>query len=246
MSVDSTLHTVLAPGEVHVWCFRLESDAESLPRAFQTLAPDECSRAARFLVDQPRNTFVLSRAILRTLLAALRGGTPGELKFEYSKEGKPFLAGGSPLIYFNMSHSGDLAAYAVTLATEVGIDIEKHRPMTDMDAIARRFFSAKEYQSLLQVPQPNRIAAFFDCWVRKEAYLKARGGGLSMGLSNFHVSLAPGEPAALLGIDDPGENSQEWFLSAFTPAPGFSGALAIRHIPCCVYLHKTDSAADML
>ena len=149
-------------------------------------------------------------------------------------------------MHFNLSHSGDLAAYAVTLASEVGIDVEQHRPMPDMAAIAQRFFSAKEYQSLLQVPEPERISAFFDCWVRKEAYVKARGGGLGMGLDNFHVSLAPDEPAALLSIDDPTEDPREWFLQAFTPEQGFSGALALRQKRCRVHLHKTMSATDVL
>lgn len=246
MTAESTFQAALGPDEVHIWCLRLDDNAELLQRAYQTLSPEERDRAARFLVDQARKTFVLSRAILRALLAVLNGNAPAKLKFEYTKEGKPFLAVGSPLVYFNMSHSGDLAAYAVTVTTEVGIDIEKHRQMRDMQAIAQRFFSTREFQNLSEVPEPDRIAAFFDCWVRKEAYLKACGGGLSMGLSNFSVSLAPGEPAALLSIDDPGKNPREWLLHAFIPAPGFSGALAIRQRPCCVCLHKTESATHVL
>jgi 4'-phosphopantetheinyl transferase len=246
MPAQSTFHTPLAPDDVHIWCIRLESTAELLESAYQTLSPGERSRAARFLVDPPRNTFVLARAVLRRLLAGLNGGTAEDLQFGYSKEGKPFLLHQLSTMHFNMSHSGDLAAYAITLAGEVGIDVEQHRSMPDLEAIAQRFFSAREHKSLSQVPEPERIPAFFDCWVRKEAYLKARGGGLSIGLDNFHVSLAPGEPAALLAIDDPAENAREWFLHAFTPAPGFSGALALRQQQCRVHLHRTVSATDVL
>jgi 4'-phosphopantetheinyl transferase len=237
--------TVLAPDELHIWCFRLDSTAELLRRADRTLSADEHSRTARFLVDQPRNTFVLSRAILRMLLARLNGAAAENLRFDYSKEGKPFLSHGSPQIHFNMSHSGDLAAYAITLAGEVGIDIEKHRLMPDMDAIAQRFFSPGECQALSEVSEPGRNAAFFECWVRKEAYVKAHGGGLSMGLDKFQVSLVPGEPAALLGIDDPADSPEEWFLYAFTPAMSFSGAVAVRHKQCRVQLHKTESALGL-
>jgi 4'-phosphopantetheinyl transferase len=236
-----------APGEVHIWCVRLDSDPESLQHAHQRLSPEERSRAARFLVDQPRNTFVLSRAVLRTLLAGLTGTAACDLKFSYTKQGKPLLADGlSSAPHFNVSHSGDFATYAVMLGCEVGIDIEKHRLMPDMEAIAQRFFSPREYQSLSQVPESDRISAFFDCWVRKEAYIKARGGGLAMGLDKFQVSFAPGEPVALLAIEEPGQNPQEWFLHAFTVAPGYSAAVALRQKQCRVQLHKTECASNLL
>src|SRR5262249_50978106 len=115
---------------------------------------------------------------------------------------------------------------AVTRGREVGVDLERVRAEVATEEIAARYFSAREVRTLMALPPPLRPDAFFRCWTRKEAYLKATGAGLSLDLNRFDVSLKPGEPAALLATrDDPAE-VRRWSLEHLVPGPGFVGALA--------------------
>ena len=236
----------LVRGDVRVWCARLSEDDQTVERAYLKLSAAERQRAAQFWVPSARAAFVVSRGVLRALLAGLCGMPPEDVEFGYGPNGKPFLIGGARALHFNVSHSGDVAAYGVSVDGELGVDVEMHRPMPDMEPIARRFFSATEYEDLLRVPETERSAAFFDCWVRKEAYIKALGGGLSIPLDSFWVSLAPGQPAALLGVTDRSEEPREWLLEAFRPAPDYSGAVALRACGCSLRVHEIRPAIEML
>ncbi len=214
--------------EVHVWRARLDQPADRLEVLRRTLAPDEVQRGERFHFERDRRHFAAGRGILRTLLGRYLGCDPRELQFSYNPQGKPTLAGEGADLRFNLAHSHGLALFAVCRGREVGVDLERIRPEFAGEPVARRFFSPREVAVLQTLPAERRHEAFFVCWTRKEAYLKATGKGLSLPLDCFDVTLAPGEPAALLATrHDPAE-VQRWSMRALAPAQGYAGALAVE------------------
>ncbi len=218
----------LADNEVHVWRLALDQPADRLDALRRTLAADERQRAERFHFDKDRRHFIAGRGLLRTLLGGYLGRDPGSLHFAYNPQGKPMLVGAGADLRFNLTHSHGLALLAVSRGRELGVDVERIRPEFAGDAVARRFFSPREVAALSALGGERRHEAFFVCWTRKEAYLKATGKGLSLPLDCFDVSLLPGEPAALLATrHDPAEAAR-WSLRALSPARGFAGALAVE------------------
>ncbi len=192
------------------------------------LSTDEQERAARFHFEADQVRFIVSHAALRQVLGAYVDRHPGELRFAYGPKDKPRLVDecGGREVRFNLSHSGDVALVAVTGAREVGVDVERIRALADRDRLARRFFSPQEVAVLERLPSESRSEAFFTCWTRKEAYLKALGGGISIGLDQFDVSPVPGEPAALLSHRSDPRETTRWTLHDIRPGPGYAGALA--------------------
>jgi 4'-phosphopantetheinyl transferase len=138
------------------------------------------------------------------------------------------MEGVSDELRFNVSHSHGLALYAVTRRRKIGIDIERVRPISGPEQLAARFFSAGENAELCALPEHVKHEAFFNCWTRKEAYVKARGEGLSLPLNQFDVSLNPGEPARLLRVERDPQEAARWSLQGLTPAPGYVAALAVE------------------
>jgi 4'-phosphopantetheinyl transferase len=198
------------------------------------LSADERVRAGKFFRDRDGARFVAARAGLRQVLAACLGAEPGALRFVYSAVGKPSLAPEfqpDPPLDFNLSHSHDLALVAVTRGASLGVDVEHEaRALPDLPAMARRFFSPHEAAAMLGLPAEQQPGAFMRCWTRKEAYLKARGDGIAGGLSRFDVSVAPGEPPALLRTADDPDEARHWTLFDVAPAPGYTAAVAVRHM----------------
>lgn len=209
--------------EVHVWRAALEADPADLERLQETLAPDERARAAQFHFPKDRRHFLAARGALRDILARYLHREPARLQFRYGAAGKPALATVSEghELRFNLSHSDGLALYAITRGGEIGIDVERIRAEVAEERVAERFFSAQEVSALRGLPTHLQAEAFFNCWTRKEAYVKARGEGLRIPLDSFDVSLIPGAPAAFLR----GAESQ-WSLQAFIPAPDYVAAVA--------------------
>jgi len=203
---------------VELWTVELRPDPAAQAGLEKLLSPAELGRANRFHFAKDRQAYIAAHGALRTILATYLGCRPAEIDFAAGANGKPSVAG----IQFNLSHSADLGVVAVTQGREVGVDVEYVDPQRANLDVARRFFSPSEV-AVLQALQPEQqTAAFFNCWTRKEAYLKGIGLGLSVPLDSFDVSLAPGEPARLLRGAD-----ARWSLHAFTPAPSYVGALAI-------------------
>ncbi len=216
----------LKPGSVHVWVV----DLASAPSTPGVLSPSELARAARFRFAQDRRRFIASHATLRQILAAYTGVLPASLEFITLPHGKPALVSGG--LQFNLSHSGDLALVALAAGCEVGVDIERLRAQVEMEAIARRFFSPSETEALLAYPEPERAPAFFRCWTRKEAYVKALGGGLTISLSSFVVSLEPARAKLLSGVEAP------WTLHSIDVHPAYSAALAVACDPAEISLRR--------
>ncbi|MGD2016322.1 MAG: 4'-phosphopantetheinyl transferase superfamily protein [Desulfobacterales bacterium] len=140
---------------------------------------------------------------------------------------------GNDPLQFNLAHSKEIALYAFTCNREIGVDLEYIRDMPDAEKIALTTFSPLENKTLQSLPQSHRQEAFFNCWVRKEAYIKAIGDGLYHALDRFDVSLAPGEPARLLSVEGSAEQASCWFMKSLTPADGYVAALAVKGSDFC-------------
>lgn len=220
----------LGNNEVHVWRAFLDLPGFQIRRLRDTLTSDELSRAERYHFEKDRRHFIVARGLLRAILSRYLGMEPSQLRFIYGRYGKPSLAEetGGELLRFSLSHSDGLALYAVTRDQDVGVDLERIRPELAYQAIAKRFFSPDEMAHFRVLPAEMQPGGFFSCWTRKEAYIKARGDGLSFPLNRFEVSLAPGDPPALLHTwDDPPEAAR-WSLQALEPWPGYAAALAVE------------------
>ena len=189
----------LGMDEAHIWRARLALSPHSMSEMQELLSPDERERASRFVFAGDRERYVCARTRLRLLLGSYLGAPPAELRFTYSALGKPALetlAEGRRLC-FNLAHSGELALFALTWERAIGVDVEQVRDTLPFLALLESVFAPRERALLLALPEEERRRAFFTGWARKEAYLKARGDGLSYPLDAFEVSLLPDEPPEL-------------------------------------------------
>ncbi len=221
---------VLPADEVHVWLASLDVGGDELGELDRTLDAEERARAARYRWPRDRDRCVARRGILRHVLARYLAADPRSVRFVTGTHGKPQLAsGGSDAgLAFNLSDSHGLALYAVARHRLVGVDLERIEPRATGEEVAERFFSRREVETLRALPADQRPEAFFTCWTRKEAYIKARGEGLSLPLDQFDVSLAPGaEPAVLATAWGPDETAR-WSLTDLPAIPGFAAALCVK------------------
>lgn len=220
----------LAEDQVHVWRASLRPPPDLLARLEAMLSPDERARAARFRFDQHRHAFIAGRGVQRAILSRYTGLHPAALAYREGSHGKPELDGAAAAsgIRFNVSNSGDFALYALTLRREIGVDLELLKPMPDGIDIAQRFFSAPENEVFAALAGDVRDLAFFLCWTRKEAYIKAVGEGLSMPLDRFDVAFAPGEPPRILRTRGNPAEAERWTMLSLDPGPGYVGALAVE------------------
>lgn len=225
----------LQDGEVHVWRAKLDQSDDLLERFRKTLSADEIDRANRFHFERHRRDYLVGRGLLRELVRRYAGARPEGLEFAYGAYGKPALSGPDRL-RFNVSHSGGVALFAFTENRDVGIDVERIRVDFVSEDIARRFFSAVEVESLSALPVEERVAAFFRCWTRKEAFIKATGKGLSQSLDGFDVTLTA--KAVLLRVSD--DDVGRWKLFDVAVGEGYAGALAVEggvsRLRYCEYL----------
>jgi 4'-phosphopantetheinyl transferase len=220
----------LAPGTIHVWSVRLDPPAAQVERLGRFLAAEEWARANRFRFEKHRRQYVVGRGALRVLLAAYLDIPPEEVQFQYGPRGKPFLAPppGTTGLQFNLSNSDELALVGFVLGPEIGVDVEYLRLMEDCEQIAERFFSESERRVLRGIPFPTKQEVFFNCWTRKEAYLKAVGEGLAAPLDSFDVTLAPGDPPRMLTLEGDAGRAARWSLHHLRPADDYIGAVAIE------------------
>jgi 4'-phosphopantetheinyl transferase len=215
---------VLAPGEVHVWRVPLAQPAAEIERLGRTLSSDERTRAARFHFERDRRTFTVVRGALRTLLGRYLAHAPDALAFGYGAKGKPYLtAPAAAAVRFNVSHAGDLGLLAFARDRELGVDVEQRRALADLLSLAAASFSSAELAALRALPAAVHSEAFYLCWSRKEAFIKATGEGISQ-LDAFDVSLAPGDPARLLAIRGAAAHTA-WSMYELPPLDGHAAAL---------------------
>jgi 4'-phosphopantetheinyl transferase len=211
---------------IHVWPLGLDVSAARLATLQAWLHGDERRRADRFRFQRHRDRFVAGRGQLREVLARYLDAAPRTLEFRYGREGKPRLTGERSL-RFNLSHCEDQALLAVARDREVGVDVEWIRPDFECEQIAARFFSPAETAALRASPASARASVFFAIWTRKEAFVKAKGGGLSIPLADFDVSADLSGPVRLLRTAwDPSE-ARRWTLRTLETLPGFAAALAV-------------------
>jgi 4'-phosphopantetheinyl transferase len=220
----------LGRDEAHVWLAAPDELGAYAERLAAILAPEEQDRADRYRLSEGRTRFILERGTLRLLFSSYLGVLPQMVRLQYGPHGKPSLVAGSGdgTLRFNLSHSHHHALYAFVRHCEVGVDIEHLRDLPEAERIAARWFSPAEQAALLALPEHERPAAFFRCWTRKEAYVKAVGGGISLSLSSFDVSLAPGEPARLLAIAGQPDAAARWSLHDLPPIAGYASALSVE------------------
>jgi 4'-phosphopantetheinyl transferase len=222
-------HDPLVAAHVQVWKCWLGEDLDVEPLC-ALLSPDELERAARFVFTRDRRRFIAARAALRSILGERLGEAPSRLRFDYGPQGKPALASAwqESGIQFNLAHSGDWALVALACNKRVGVDLEQIRPLVEGREIARRHFSPRETADLWSLPLELQEEAFFRCWTRKEAYLKALGCGLSLALDAFDVSLLPGDAPALLAARDDPHAPARWRMADLRPTPGSFGAVVVE------------------
>jgi len=215
--------------EVHLWRCSLDLPRGSLDDAYATLAEDEIERARRFKFTRDRRRFVAARSFLRRTLAGYLSVSPRELAFVYGAFGKPGLSSrpDDTRVEFNLSHSGEMAILAISRGPTVGVDIEQVIQVSELQKMASRYFSAYENAALNAVPAEARNFAFYCCWTRKEAFLKALGHGLAHPLDAFDVSLDERRPR-LVAVRSDHEAPAEWTLFHLCPAPGYVAALAVK------------------
>jgi 4'-phosphopantetheinyl transferase len=212
--------------DVHVWVVDLEASPPSVRELASTLSSDEKDRATSFKFEHLATRFRVCRGLLRTFLAAYLRTAPNDIEFLYGKCGKPFVAGVENF-HFNLAHSEEMAVYAFAWGCDLGVDIERIRDIRDIGAIARHFFCPEEVADLSSVNAGERLEAFFACWTRKEAYIKATGEGLSASLDSFRVALQPREPPSFVHINGSVLEADLWSLHSFRPNEDQIGALAV-------------------
>ncbi len=242
---ETSSHPLLGARDIHVWRADLVNHRRHNAFFSMLLDEGEQSRAQRYMREHDRSRFVTAHGILRILLGRYLAIEPRSIAFMSGPYGKPALVPGlsSLALRFNISHSHDVALFAFANGREVGVDIEHKRPLGDMEQIARRFFSPQETASLLSLPSDARPRAFYACWSRKEAFIKATGHGLSLSLASFDVSLLPDEPVALLATRDDACATAPWTLHALPEVPGYAAALAVEGnvevLECWHYEHTS-------
>nr|WP_242038782.1 4'-phosphopantetheinyl transferase HetI [Anabaena lutea] len=211
----------MSSAHVHIWKIDLNQSESQLQAFRKTLSSDELARAERFYFPEHRQRFIAGRSSLRSILGRYLGVEPSQVEFEYQPRGKPLLSAkfADRKLFFNLSHSQDLALCGVSCTRTIGVDLEHIRPMSDLENLAKRFFLPREYEVVKSLPLDQQQQVFFRYWTCKEAYLKATGDGLVQ-LEQIEIFLTSTEPAKLLV-------SGNWSLRELSPANNFTAAVVV-------------------
>jgi 4'-phosphopantetheinyl transferase len=242
--VESSTVPALKPGEIQVWRISLTGQPGTEAGLKELLAPEEIARAASFRFPRDHRRFVIRRTVLRQLLAAYLQSDPRAIRLEIGSHGKPCLADQPEAtdLRFSCSHSADLALIALARGVELGVDLEQHHDLMEVEALARNYFSPREIQELTGVPSTCRQKVFFDGWTRKEAFVKAVGLGLTYPLNRFSVSLSLDKPAALLEVADDPSAIKKWAMLALEVRPNCSAALVYESRATGIHYHAWSAA----
>jgi 4'-phosphopantetheinyl transferase len=198
-------------------------------KLFKNLSADEIKRAKRFHFENDKKHFIIGRGILRSLLGKFLNTEPSSIAFSYAKNGKPSIViPADNNLFFNISHSHNRIVLALSYAADLGIDIEFRKELLDIDRLAKNYFSMNENKIFSRLTEQEKSGAFFDCWTRKEAFVKAVGGGLTIPFNSFDVSVESCKSPKLLRVGGNYTTVEEWQLFNLQMAKGYSGALAIK------------------
>jgi 4'-phosphopantetheinyl transferase len=220
----------IASDEAHIWRLHLNQDPAIVAKLSAMLTSDERNRADKYHRAVDRDHFIVARGVLRKIISIYLSVPPQDLKFTYGQYGKPSISGeqNDRNLNFNLSHSNELALYALTNGRAVGIDIEYLRGDFATLDIAQHFFAREEVKALESLPQDQRVKAFFNCWSRKESYIKAIGMGVSFPLDRFAVSLAPDDAPALLKVEGDDREAGRWEMYELLPGEGYAAAVIVE------------------
>jgi len=215
---------------IRVWRAELDRSEPETAALAALLAPDERARADRYRFERDRRRFAVGRGLLRTLVGRTLGIAPEEITFTYGTRGKPALERpGDSGLEFNLSHSNGLALLATSWGRAVGIDLEYQGKELDFLGIADRFFTPQELAQIRSQPEAaTQRSAFFRGWARKEAFLKARGDGLWVGLDQFEVAIDPAAPSRVVWTAWDPDEAGRWSMIDLDVAPGFASALVVE------------------
>ena len=232
----------LLPDEVHVWRADLSKHHFVEPQALALLSEEERDRFRRYLRLEDASRYAVTRILLRMLLGQYLNEPADHLVFRYGKYGKPAFASrcASENLYFNVSHSEDMAIFAFTYAAEVGVDVEYIRFIDDFEAIAGRHFSCAENYRLRQAEPRQQLLNFYRLWTCKEAFTKALGVGLSNGLGYFDIMLTAESPAVLLSVETDTTEASKWCIKETMPAAGYAASIALRSSNSCFRYWSLD------
>lgn len=216
----------LHPHQVDVWRVNINLPPATVKFLESTLSAQEIQRAERFHFEKDRIRYIVAHGCLRDILSRTLQCEPEQLDFDANPYEKPILK--DHTLEFNLSHSGDFTLIAVARGNKVGIDVERIRSDIELENIANRFFSTNEFTELMSLPTEQKTSAFFSCWTRKEAYIKAQGLGLSLPLESFDVSISPNEPAILRATRPDAHEANRWALFSLDVDPEYAAALAVE------------------
>ncbi len=247
--MDNTWQTApdvleISGDHVDIWLASTDP-AERQLRAYKALlSPAEIARLKKFRMEFKSREYIVTRGLLRQVLTKMAGLDIAGVEFDYCEHGKPSLAGhaGGENVAFNVSHSHGVVLVALTLGGRLGVDLEKIRPKLEWRSLAQHYFSAVEVRALDGYPGATGLKAFFTCWTRKEAFVKALGGGLSYGLKEFDVSIDPDEAYAALTIRRKEEDASRWLVKNIPVPDTHVAALAIDRPACNFRLWRANSS----
>lgn len=215
----------LLSNSVDIWSIDTTYFPDDLTPYFQLLSKEEQLRNQRFKFEKDQRLNILARSALRILAAQYLNSMPISIQIGYEAYEKPYFLD-YPELKFNVSHSGEMVVLAFIQQFDLGVDVEYIKTDFEVMNIADNFFAYDEIEKLKAVEKELQFEAFYRCWTRKEAFIKAKGSGLSFPLADFSVSI--GEKAKLLATRWAIEEKKEWSLSSFVPKKGYVGALAVH------------------
>jgi len=217
----------LHPNQVHIWSVNISEHINKLPIYWEFLNDKEKAKAAQFKFDKDCNCFVVARGVLKKLLSIYLNLKPKEIEFQFADYGKPYINHPSK-IQFNVSHSKDAILIGFVRNDSIGIDTEYTKRKIEVKEIARQFFSQEEYQSLMALNSEYQLQGFYNCWTRKEAFIKALGSGLSFPLNQFVVSLDSSTKAELKKTKWDSTEKEKWTLQSISQRENYIGAFAVK------------------
>jgi len=235
----------LSARNIHIWTLPTVAADAVVARFEHVLSTDEIEFASRFRFDHLRNSFVIRRGALRHLLGRYEKTDPANIQFNRGPKGKPELKPATGL-QFNVSHSGGMAAIALCTHCQIGIDLEKIRPLPEMEDIANRVFCSEEVTEIMSMPQCEQMHAFFRCWTRKEAYVKAIGDGLFAPLNSFRVTVRVDAPVRFVHLGGDATAAAGWTLHDLNLAADYAAALAYCDRPRSISIFPVADPAEFL